>query len=114
MRVLEVLSKLATLTQVDLSGVGFGDQALFESVARAWPRLRFERVGSPGTFELVRDPGGTTLTLQNFTPSQLLTLRRAVPADVTRARLMCKRSYGDADQRAKVLEAWRPLDVVMQ
>lgn len=113
-KVLELLSQRASLAEVELTSASFGDAPLFEAVARAWPRLPFTRVSSPGTFELARGPDGTSLTLQNLPFTLLRELRRSVPKDVTRARLMRRRStFNSADEREAVLAAWTGLDVTV-
>lgn len=112
-QVLELLAQRPTLADVELTSAGFGDAPLFEAVARAWPRLPFTRVSSPGTFELTRGPEGTSLTLQNVPLTLLRELRRSVPKDVTRARLMCRRSFTDGDDRDAVIAAWAGLDVTV-
>ncbi|MBL8922228.1 MAG: hypothetical protein JNJ54_25485 [Myxococcaceae bacterium] len=116
-KALELLARRPSITEVHLSAATFGDAALFQDVARVWPHVPFERVTCAGTFELVREAGATTLTLQNLGWRALIDLRRVVPPDVTRARLMVKRepraawSVDENDPRAALAAAWAGIDV---
>lgn len=115
---LEVLARRASITEVHLSAASFGDAALFRDVARVWPRVPFERVTCAGTFELVREAGSTTVTLQNLSWRALSDLRAVVPADVTRAHLMVKRepwrqwqAADERDPRAELAAVWAGITI---
>ena len=108
---LELLGAHATLKRVGLWGFGLGDQHRFVEVASAWPRLRFEQVSAPGSFELVRAADGTELTLQNMTPAVLVGLRPFVPTGTVRVRLMPDRRWNvGGPPREELLAAFAGLD----
>lgn len=104
---LERLSAHPTLRRVTLMGDAFGDHRRFLELAPLWPRLRFEQLVVPGSFELSRGEAGSVLTLQNMTVRVLVSIRAQVPPGTVRVLLMPKRGAGD---REELLRAYSGLD----
>ncbi len=106
---LERLSSHPSLKQPTVIGDAFGDLRRFAELAPVWPRLKLERLVSPGSFELTRDEKGTVLMLQNMSTPDLISARPLVPAGTVQVLLMPRRDH-DTSSREKLLEAYAGLN----
>lgn len=90
-------------------GDAFGDLRRLAEFAPLWPRLKLERLLSPGSFELIREERGTVLTLQNMSTAEMIGARPLVPAGTVQVLLMPKRDH-DTSSREKLLAAYAGLN----
>lgn len=105
---LERLVVHPSLKRVTLTGDAFGDHRRFAELVAVWPRLKLEQLTVPGSFELAREAEGTSLTLQNMTSQEMITVRPLVPAGTVKVLLMPKRDH-DTSSREKLLKAYSGL-----
>lgn len=105
-KLLKALLPHTTLTHLELASEGLGSTTSFASVAKLWRTAKWSRVSAAGSFELVREPDGSELTLMNQTTEELLRLVPLVPPDVTKARLMPARKQLGEEGRDALRAAW--------
>lgn len=110
----ERLSAHPTLERLTVSGDSFGELRRFYELAPRWPKLTFEQLTVPGSFEFTREDEGTVVMLQNLTVEQMITLRPLMPAGTKRVLLMPRHDYRAFSEREsareKLLEAYAGLE----
>lgn len=109
----EQLAKHPALKRLTVSGDAFGELRRFYELAPRWPKVPFEQLTVPGSFEFTREPEGTVVMLQNLSVEQMVTLRPLMPVGTKRVLLMPRHEWGAfsvrEEGREKLLKAYAGL-----
>lgn len=110
----ERLSAHPTLKRLTVSGDSFGELRRFYELAPRWPKLTFEQLTVPGSFEFTREEAGTVVMLQNMSVEQMVTLRPLMPSGTKRVLLMPRHHFAEFSEREgardNLLKAYAGLD----
>jgi hypothetical protein len=98
------LSAHPALKRLTVSGDSFGEVRRFHELAPRWPKLTFEQLTVPGSFELTREAEGTVVMLQNLSIEQMIALRPLMPAGTKRVLLMPRHHTGAFSERESARE----------